>query len=51
MRKCELTALRVEFEGRPAIVTVGRDVTERREIERRLALAERMATVVPPRPA
>ena len=45
MRECELSALRVEFDGQPAIVTVGRDVTERREIDRRLALAERMAAV------
>jgi C4-dicarboxylate-specific signal transduction histidine kinase len=45
MRECELSALRVEFDGQPAIVTVGRDVTDRREIDRRLALAERMATV------
>jgi PAS domain S-box-containing protein len=44
-RECEITSLRVDLQGQPAIVTVLRDVTERREIERRLALSDRMASL------
>ncbi len=45
LRDCELRALRVDLDGQPAIVTVVRDVTERREMERKLAFADRMASI------
>jgi PAS domain S-box-containing protein len=41
----EISALEVDFDGKPAIVAVGRDVTERRQMHERLLLADRMASV------
>jgi PAS domain S-box-containing protein len=43
--ECEINGLHLDFDGAPAIVTVVRDVTERREMDRRLALADRMASI------
>jgi PAS domain S-box-containing protein len=45
VRECEISGLRVDFDGEPAIVTMVRDVSERREMGRKLALAERMASL------
>jgi PAS domain S-box-containing protein len=45
IRECEISGLRVDFDGQPAIVTVARDVSERREMERKLAITERMASL------
>jgi two-component system, cell cycle sensor histidine kinase and response regulator CckA len=41
----EVTALAVTFEGTPSILEVIRDVTERRNLQERLLLADRMASV------
>jgi PAS domain S-box-containing protein len=41
----EISALEVDFDGRPAVVAVARDVTERRQMQERLLLADRMASV------
>lgn len=41
----ELTSLPLSFNGRPALVTVGRDLTERRSIEAQLKLTERMVSL------
>jgi len=43
--ECEINGLNLEFDGAPAIATVVRDITERRELDRRLALADRMASI------
>ncbi len=45
VRECEISGRRVDFDGHPAIVTVVRDVTERREMDRKLVLTERMASL------
>ena len=41
----EISAGRIDFEGRPAALVVSRDVTERRRMEERLADAEKMEAV------
>ncbi len=41
----EISAGRIVFEGRDAALVVARDVTERRELEERLAAAEKMEAV------
>ena len=41
----EVVSLPVSFEGRPAIISFGRDLTERHELQLRLQLADRMASV------
>ncbi len=41
----EWVTLPVDFEGQPALVSIGRDLTERRQMQARLLLADRMASV------
>jgi PAS domain S-box-containing protein len=41
----EVTALRVDFDGGPAVLALGRDVTERKELEARVMLSDRMASI------
>jgi two-component system cell cycle sensor histidine kinase/response regulator CckA len=41
----EITAGRVQFEGRPAALVLAHDVTERRRLEERLAQAEKMEAI------
>ena len=41
----EVVSLPVSFEGQRAIISFGRDLTERRELQLRLQLADRMASV------
>ena len=41
----EVASLPVSFDGQPATISFGRDVTERRELQLRLQLADRMASV------
>ncbi|MEO8846424.1 MAG: PAS domain S-box protein [Kofleriaceae bacterium] len=41
----EAEGLRLEFDGKPAHVVLGRDVSERRELFARIALADRMLSV------
>ena len=41
----EISAGRIDFEGRPAALVVSRDVTERRRMAERLADAEKMEAV------
>jgi PAS domain S-box-containing protein len=41
----EAEGLRLDFDGKPSNVVIGRDVTERRELLARMALADRMLTV------
>ncbi|MBF5046623.1 response regulator [Aggregicoccus sp. 17bor-14] len=41
----ELTAVRLHFGGRPAVVSVARDITESRALESRLRLSDRLASV------
>jgi PAS domain S-box-containing protein len=41
----EAEGMRLEFDGQPATVVMGRDVTERRELFARMAMADRMLTV------
>lgn len=43
--ECDVSGLLVEFDGELALASVARDVTERRELERRLANADRVAYV------
>ena len=45
VRECEISGRRVDFDGHPAIVTVVRDITERREMDRKIVLTERMASL------
>jgi PAS domain S-box-containing protein len=41
----EVSAALVDFEGEPSILVVGRDLTERTQLQERLALADRMASI------
>jgi PAS domain S-box-containing protein len=41
----ELTTVPVEWDGEPATLALGRDVSERREMEHRLAVADRLASM------
>ena len=41
----EIASSQIPFQGAPAFVVVGRDVTERKELQRRLAVADRMASI------
>jgi PAS domain S-box-containing protein len=41
----ELTELALEFNGRPSTVVLARDITERQEMQARLLLADRLASV------
>ena len=41
----EAEGIRLDFDGKPSNVVMGRDVTERRELLARMALADRMLTV------
>ncbi|MEO6776305.1 MAG: PAS domain S-box protein, partial [Kofleriaceae bacterium] len=41
----EAEGLRLEFDGKPAHVVLGRDISERRELFARLALADRMLSI------
>jgi PAS domain S-box-containing protein len=41
----EIASIQIEFQEGPAYVVVGRDVTERKALQRRLADADRMASV------
>lgn len=45
VRVSEVLSLRIEFEGRPALLAFIRDVTERRRIEAQLRQSERMASL------
>src|SRR5204862_7351828 len=41
----EVSALPVDFAGEPAVLAVARDVTERKRMESRLLLSDRMASL------
>lgn len=41
----EVSAVRSVYQGKPAVVAVGRDTSERRQLEARLAQADRLASV------
>ncbi len=41
----EVSPMRIDFDGAPAIAIVARDVTERKQMQGRLLLADRMASV------
>jgi signal transduction histidine kinase/CheY-like chemotaxis protein len=41
----EMEGMLVDFDGKPATLAIGRDVSERRELFARMALADRMLTV------
>ena len=41
----DLATLRVTFDGRPALATIARDFTERKQLQARLMLADRMASM------
>jgi PAS domain S-box-containing protein len=41
----EIEAMLLDFDGKPCTVAIGRDVSERRELFARMALADRMLTV------
>jgi PAS domain S-box-containing protein len=41
----EVTSVVLEYEGEPALVTIGRDVTERKALERKLVQADRLAAI------
>jgi len=41
----EVTSLKVDFDGQPAVIAVGRDVTARRALEARLMFTDRMASI------
>ena len=41
----DMTAGRLSFEGEPATVVIARDMTERRQIEARMAMTDRLASV------
>jgi PAS domain S-box-containing protein len=41
----ELTSLQVDFDGVPAVLTMGRDVTARKALEARLMFTDRMASI------
>ncbi|RMG20102.1 MAG: PAS domain S-box protein [Deltaproteobacteria bacterium] len=41
----EVTAMPVEFQGEPAVVAIGRDITQRKELTARMMLMDRMIAV------
>nr|HEX4316052.1 ATP-binding protein [Kofleriaceae bacterium] len=41
----EMSSLRVDFEGAPAVLVIGRDVTARRALEARMMFTDRMASI------
>ena len=41
----EVSSVYFEYEGKPAVLSIGRDVTERKVLERRLAQADRLAAL------
>ena len=41
----EITSLQVDFDGVPAVLTMGRDVTARKALEARLMFTDRMASI------
>jgi len=41
----EMEGMLVDFDGKPSTLAIGRDITERREMFERMALADRMLTV------
>ena len=41
----EVEAVLLDFDGKPCVVAIGRDISERRELFERMALADRMLTV------
>jgi PAS domain S-box-containing protein len=41
----EVSSVYLEYEGKPAVLSIGRDVTERKVLERRLAQADRLAAL------
>jgi two-component system, NtrC family, sensor kinase len=41
----DLVTLRVTFEGRPALITIARDFTERKQMQAQLMLSDRMASM------
>jgi PAS domain S-box-containing protein len=45
VRMAELASLPLLFDGEPAIVCIARDVTEQRQLQSRLALADRLASM------
>ena len=45
IRSCEINSLRLDFEGEPAIISVLRDVTEQRELQEKLLLTSRLASI------
>jgi PAS domain S-box-containing protein len=44
-RVAEVVSLPVSFDGQPAVVSIARDVTEQRQLQARLTLADRLASV------
>jgi PAS domain S-box-containing protein len=44
-RDCEVSALKVEFGGAPAVVLEGRDITERKRLQEKLLVSDRMASL------
>lgn len=44
-RVVELASLPLRFDGQPAVVSIARDVTEQRQMQARLTLADRLASV------
>ncbi|MCY1040687.1 PAS domain S-box protein [Corallococcus sp. bb12-1] len=44
-RVVELASLPLRFDGQPAMVSIARDVTEQRQLQARLTLADRLASV------
>ncbi|MET0405650.1 MAG: PAS domain S-box protein [Cystobacter sp.] len=45
VRVAEFASLPLLFDGKPAVVSIARDVTEQRQLQSRLALADRMASM------
>ena len=44
-RDCEVSALKAEFGGAPAVVLTGRDITERKRLHAKLLVSDRMASL------
>ena len=44
-RDCEVSALKAEFSGAPAVVLEGRDITERKRLQEKLLVSDRMASL------
>lgn len=44
-RVAEVVSLPLRFDGQPAVVSIARDVTEQRQLQARLTLADRLASV------